>query len=85
MAYDHNNLSVVAETNGFTMWHYKTTDKMEEVDTVGYFKGIRDMRIGDIIVANVGHQGAGIYLVINVRDVVIVKDLINPMIPCGPM
>ncbi|MDR0367439.1 MAG: hypothetical protein LBH41_02585 [Rickettsiales bacterium] len=31
------NLSVLAYTNGFTMWHYKTGDTTEAVESEGYF------------------------------------------------
>lgn len=67
MAYHAQNLSVLAYANGFTLWHYTTTDTAAEADTTGYFSAAADMlRTGDMILANVdtdGTPGAGIYLV----------------------
>ena len=68
MAYSPNNLSVLAYANGFTLWHYTTTDTAATTDTAGYFNArLRDMlRVGDMILANVetaGTPGAGIFLV----------------------
>lgn len=59
MAYDSKSLGVLAYTNGFTLWHYKTTDAAAIVDTVGYFNDASDMlRVGDMILANVDTGGA---------------------------
>jgi hypothetical protein len=67
MAYNPRNLSVLAYANGFTLWHYTTTDDAATADTAGYFNAAADMlRVGDMILANVdtaGAPGAGIYLV----------------------
>jgi hypothetical protein len=67
MAYQPQNLSVLAYANGFTLWHYTTFDTAGEADTAGYFNGASDMlRVGDMILANVdtdGTPGAGIFLV----------------------
>jgi hypothetical protein len=67
MAYSPDNLSVLAYANGFTLWHYTTTDSAAITDTTGYFNRAADMlRVGDMILANVdtsGTQGAGIFLV----------------------
>ncbi|MBK8174230.1 MAG: hypothetical protein IPK66_02755 [Rhodospirillales bacterium] len=67
MAYNPHNLSVLAYANGFTLWHYVTTDTATTADTVGYFNSAADMlRVGDMIMANVdtaGTPGAGIFLV----------------------
>ena len=67
MAYDATNLSVLAYANGFTLWHYATTDTAADVDTAGYFNPAADMlRVGDMVLANVdtdGTPGAGIFLV----------------------
>jgi hypothetical protein len=68
MAYSRNNLSVLAYANGFTLWHYTTTDTAAAADTAGYFNGAADMlRVGDMVLANIdtaGTRGAGIFLVI---------------------
>lgn len=67
MAYVSKDLSVLAYANGFTLWHYTTTDLATDVDTAGYFNMATDMlRVGDIIIANVdtdGTPGAGQFLV----------------------
>ena len=53
MAYVSKNLSVLAYSNGFTLWHYTTTDTATTVDTSGYFNSAADMvRVGDMILAN---------------------------------
>lgn len=80
MAYDSKNLSVLAYANGYTLWHYTTTDAAAVVDTEGYFDTAADMvRVGDMIMANVDTDGtpaAGIFLVnANASGVVDVADL----------
>ena len=58
MAYKPYDLSVLAYANGFTLWHYTTTDDAATSDTVGYFNKAADMlRVGDIIIANVDTDG----------------------------
>jgi len=37
MAFASTDLSVLAYANGFTLWHYLTTDGHTVVDTSGYF------------------------------------------------
>ena len=67
MAYDPKNLSVLAYANGFTLWHYTTTDTGAVADNTGYFNGAAEMvRVGDMVLANVdvdGTPSAGIFLV----------------------
>ncbi len=67
MAFESKNLSVLAYSNGFTLWHYATTDVASDVDTSGYFNDAADMlRTGDMVMANVdtgGTPAAGIFLV----------------------
>lgn len=80
MAYQSKNLSVLAYANGFTLWHYKTTDLDTTVDTTGYFNAAADMvRIGDIIIANADTGGvakAGLYWInANSAGVVDVADI----------
>ena len=80
MAYQSKNLSVLAYANGFTLWHYTTTDLAADIDTTGYFNDASDMvRIGDMILANTDTDGtpsAGIYLIAsNASGVVDVADL----------
>ncbi|MEQ8966183.1 MAG: hypothetical protein RID91_10185 [Azospirillaceae bacterium] len=53
MAFQLENLSVLAYANGFTLWHYRTADAAATVDTAGYFADAADMlRVGDMILAN---------------------------------
>ena len=47
MSYNPKNLSVLAYANGFTLWHYTTTDTAPTTDTAGYFNNAADMlRVG---------------------------------------
>ena len=67
MAYSSKNLSALAYANGFTLWHYKTTDLALEVDTAGYFNSAATMlRAGDFIMANTNTGGtvqSGMFIV----------------------
>lgn len=80
MAYSSRNLSVLAYANGFTLWHYGTTDTAADVDTAGYFNPAADMlRVGDMIISNVDTAAtaqAGIFVVrSNSGGIVNVSDL----------
>jgi len=58
MAFTLKDLSVLAYANGFTLWHYKTTDPDSDVDDADYFLDAIDMlRPGDMILANTGEGG----------------------------
>lgn len=50
----NKNMSVVAYANGFTLWHYKSTqDSLEQIEWAGYFdKIVTLMAIGDIVIIN---------------------------------
>ena len=67
MAYQAKNLSVLGYANGFTMWHYTTTDTVASVDSSGYFNAAAEMlRVGDFIMANCATGGSpahGIFVV----------------------
>ena len=59
MAYDPNNLSALAYANGFTLWHYRTSDSEDDIldwprgETGSYFSPASDMlRKGDVIFYN---------------------------------
>jgi len=55
MAYEPKNLSVLTYANGFTLWHYRTTDMPAEIDNAGYFdEAARMLRVGDFIFVNAG-------------------------------
>jgi hypothetical protein len=80
MAYSPKNLSVLAYANGFTLWHYSTTDDAATTDTAGYFNAAAGMlRIGDMILANCSTAGtaeAGMFLVrANAAGIVDVSNL----------
>ena len=80
MAYVSRNLSVLAYANGFTLWHYATSDAGNTVDAAGYFNGAAEMmRVGDVILANTetgGAAKAGLLVVsANAGGVVDVNDL----------
>ena len=80
MAFQSKDLSVLAYANGFTLWHYATTDLGADVDSASYFDDASDMvRIGDMLLANVDTDGtpaSGIYLVnANTGGVVDVADM----------
>ena len=67
MAYNKENLSVLAYANGFTLWHYTTPDAASKVDTAGYFDDAAGMlHAGDMVLANTetgGAAKAGLFLV----------------------
>lgn len=53
MAYESKNLSALGYANGFTLWHYRTTDP--DVGAEGYFSpASRMVRVGDFILVNAG-------------------------------
>lgn len=53
MAYSNENLSVLAYSNSFTLWHYKTEDASTAVVAADYFNDATDMlRVGDMILVN---------------------------------
>ena len=55
MAYQPPNLSALAYANGFTLWHYRTSDLAAEVDNAGYFNpASRMLRAGDFVMVNAG-------------------------------
>lgn len=65
MAYNSHNLSVLAYSNGFTLWHYRTEDTPEEVTAYKYFEPAADMlRAGDMLLINfAGPSSDGLYVV----------------------
>lgn len=51
MAFQNKNLSVLAYANGFTLWHYTTSDSLDEIKSDGYFNVVGTlMNTGDIII-----------------------------------
>ena len=55
MSFNLVNLSALSYSNGFTLWHYKTTDILHEDDN--YWSNpstIRMFKLGDFIICNSG-------------------------------
>ncbi|MEO5338216.1 MAG: hypothetical protein H7841_15175 [Magnetospirillum sp. WYHS-4] len=80
MSYESKNLSVLAYANGFTLWHYASTDTAAAAEGAGYFNNAADMlRVGDMIMANLDTDGtaaSGVLLVAsNVGGTVGVSEL----------
>ena len=67
MSFQSTDLSVLAYANGFTLWHYATTDAHTAARVAGYFNAASHLlRVGDMILANTGVGGtpvSGILLV----------------------
>ncbi|MDE6223922.1 MAG: hypothetical protein K2M23_00415 [Alphaproteobacteria bacterium] len=56
MSMDSKNLSVLAYSNGFTLWHYKTDDAKTVVGASGYFNKVSNIfNAGDVIFASLGN------------------------------
>lgn len=56
MSYNLNNLSVLTYANGFTLWHYTTTDA--NVTDSGYFNSAADLvKVGDFVIVNIDTDG----------------------------
>ncbi|MFO0466184.1 MAG: hypothetical protein ACK5ZB_02685 [bacterium] len=52
MPFIATNLTVLSAANGFTLWHYRTTDSREDVQAADYFApASNQMRAGDIVMA----------------------------------
>ncbi len=53
MALDATNLTPLSTGNGFTLWHYTTTDAVAVVNTANYFLSeVARMNKGDLIICN---------------------------------
>lgn len=79
MSMDSKNLSVLAYSNGFTLWHYKTTDTKAVVKASGYFNKVSNIfNAGDVIFASLGEseKEMAMYVVSSVESgVVSVSDV----------
>ena len=54
MAFKNKNLSLLVYANGFTIWHYKTDDQLDELLS-GYFDPVSYMmNKNDMIILNTG-------------------------------
>lgn len=53
MAFENKNMAVIAYADGFTMWHYKTTDLLIDITKPGYFNDILKIsNTGDVVIIN---------------------------------
>lgn len=53
------NLSVLAYANGFTLWHYKTSNTLYEVNGPNYFGDASDMfAVGDMVLLSMGGEAS---------------------------
>lgn len=54
MAYQPENLSALSYANGFTIWHYRTSDGFGDLICPGYWvrTAARMLRVGDWIAVN---------------------------------
>ena len=53
MAFSPRNLSVLAYANGFTLWLYKTRDRLGDVDDARYFGAASDLLAnGDMVIVS---------------------------------
>lgn len=58
MAFSPRNLSVLAYANGFTLWLYKTRDRLCDVDDGRYFDAAADLLAGgDMVMGHGGRRG----------------------------
>ncbi len=55
MPFSARDLSVIGYANGFTLWHFKTSDPSRKVGAESYFNSAAHMfRVGDFILINAG-------------------------------
>ena len=69
MAFQNKNLSVIAYANGFTLWHYSSSDNtLAEIETDGYFNPIDKLcAVGDIIIINATNT-TGMRRIVSIDD-----------------
>lgn len=65
MSFALNDLSVLAYANGFTLWHYRSTDPVGAVGRRGFFNDAADtLAAGDMIMVS-GRDGARVLCVLS--------------------
>lgn len=54
MAYAASGLSLLVNANGFSLWHYSTTDPIATVNTAAYFTGdaVNMLQVRDVILVS---------------------------------
>ena len=51
MPFDPRGLTALTQANGFSLWHYRTTDQRAAVLAAGYFAPVADrLRAGDLLI-----------------------------------
>ena len=76
MALNAKNLSVLAYANGFTLWHYATTENIAAVKGAGYFDPVSGiMKAGDVIITGAADAGMLIKVASNTEGAVGVDEL----------
>lgn len=66
MAYDTTKLSVLAYTNGFTIWHYRSPDSMDGIADAPYFQDAANMlRVGDMIIVDSAEIHTIVFVTLN--------------------
>lgn len=76
MAFDRANLTAIARGNGFTLWHYTTTDSAADVDLSGYFNAaVNELGVGDLVLRVTTSSGnvstAGFHIVMTNNGTVV--------------
>ena len=66
MAFAIRNLSVLAYANGFTHWHYKSKDTLEEIKAPNYMADAGDMLAENDILFVTGSDGTTMLVVTQV-------------------
>ena len=70
MSYLSKNLSVLAYANGFTLWHYTSTDTAADMTGAGYFNGASDLlRANDLVLVNTDTDGSAGARIISIAGV----------------
>lgn len=76
MAFQQRNMSVLAYANGFTLWHYISTEEtIEQMETESFFKPIQGIaNTGDIVMLN-GIDGTAVRTLVVSEQTVKLKKL----------
>lgn len=62
MTFKSQNLSVLSYANNFTIWHYLTDDKLQDVKQSGYFNNAGIMiRKNDLIILNTKDHNTSVW------------------------
>lgn len=71
MAFENDDLNVLAYANGFTLWGYVSNDDMADIFSKDYFSAVKqELRCGDIIIVSSkrGLDSQGAFLVVCEQD-----------------